>query len=53
MTDKPESKEGPKADATGEFFVIGSPLHAVRASYIRRNADDELFETVKIGRAHV
>lgn len=54
MTDKPESKEGPKADATGEFFVIGSPLHAVRASYIRRNADDELFETViRGGYAHV
>ncbi len=41
-------------DATGEFFSVGTPLHAVRAGYIRRGADDVLYETVVSGRyAHV
>ena len=41
-------------DATGEFFSVGTPLHAVRAGYIRRAADDVLYETVVSGRyAHV
>ncbi|MDH4054248.1 MAG: AAA-like domain-containing protein [Gammaproteobacteria bacterium] len=40
--------------ATGEFFSVGTPLHAVRAGYIRRRADDQLFETVRAGNyAHV
>ena len=43
-----------KLDATGEFFSVGSPLHAVRAGYIRRRADDLLYESVVAGRyAHV
>jgi WD40 repeat protein len=43
-----------RLDATGEFFSVGTPLHAVRAGYVRRAADDVLFETVKSGRfAHV
>ncbi len=43
-----------KLDATGEFFSVGTPLHAVRAGYVRRVADDVLFETIKSGRyAHV
>lgn len=41
-------------DSTGEFFSVGTPLHAVRAGYIRRGADDVLYETVVSGRyAHV
>jgi WD40 repeat protein len=41
-------------DATGEFFSVGTPLHAVRAGYVRRGADDVLYETVAAGRyAHV
>jgi WD40 repeat protein len=41
-------------DTTGEFFSVGTPLHAVRAGYIRRGADDVLYETVVSGRyAHV
>jgi len=41
-------------DATGEFFSVGTPLHAVRAGYVRRAADDALFETIISGRyAHV
>ena len=41
-------------DATGEFFTVGAPLHAVRAGYIRRKADDLLYDAVVAGRyAHV
>ena len=41
-------------DATGEFFSVGAPLHAVRAGYVRRKADDLLYDTVVSGRyAHV
>ena len=41
-------------DSTGEFFTVGAPLHAVRAGYIRRKADDLLYNTVISGRyAHV
>ena len=43
-----------RLDTTGEFFSVGTPLHAVRAGYIRRAADDVLYETVVAGRyAHV
>ncbi len=42
------------ADASGEFFSVGVPLHAVRAGYIRRRADDQLYEAVVSGQyAHV
>ncbi len=41
-------------DSTGDFFTVGAPLHAVRAGYIRRKADDLLYDTVISGRyAHV
>ncbi len=41
-------------DSTGEFFSVGAPLHAVRAGYVRRSADDALFEHIIAGRyAHV
>ena len=36
-------------DATG-FFTVGPPLHAIREGYVRRPADDELFEIVTSGR---
>jgi len=49
MTDKPQSKDASHAGDDSEFFVVGNPLHAVRASYIWRRADDELFETVRQG----
>ena len=43
-----------RLDATGEFFSVGTPLHAVRAGYVRRAADDVLYETIIAGRfAHV
>ena len=46
--------ERARLDTTGEFFSVGTPLHAVRAGYIRRSADDVLYETLVSGRyAHV
>ncbi|MCP4303249.1 MAG: hypothetical protein GY783_21920 [Gammaproteobacteria bacterium] len=46
--------EREQLDATGEFFSVGAPLHAIRAGYIRRKADDLLYDTVISGRyAHV
>ena len=41
-------------DATGEFFSVGVALHAVRAGYIRRPADDLLYNAITSGHyAHV
>ena len=50
---KPDEKPV-NIDTTGEFFSVGAPLHAVRAGYIRRRADDLLYEAIVAGRyAHV
>ncbi|MDH3553601.1 MAG: AAA-like domain-containing protein, partial [Gammaproteobacteria bacterium] len=47
-------EERVKLDSTGEFFSVGAPLHAVRAGYVRRAADEVLYETLVAGRfAHV
>jgi len=47
-------RERPPADTSGDFFSVGTPLHAVRAGYVRRRADDLLYEAVVAGRyAHV
>ena len=41
-------------DTSGEFFTVGTPLHAIRAGYIRRKADEQLSDTAIAGRyAHV
>lgn len=41
-------------DVTGEFFSVGAPLHAVRAGYIRRRADEQLYNALVSGHyAHV
>lgn len=43
-----------RAGATGEFFSVGTPLHAVRAGYVRRRSDDLLYEAAIAGRyAHI
>jgi len=48
------TSERAQLDSTGEFFIVGAPLHAIRAGYVRRKADDLLYETVMSGRyAHV
>ncbi len=47
-------KERTRGESDGEFFTVGPPLHAVRAGYVRRRADDMLFDAVLAGRyAHV
>jgi WD40 repeat protein len=47
-------KDRSRGDSTGEFFSVGQPLHAVRAGYVRRRADDLLYDAVLAGRyAHV
>lgn len=58
MTDESSKQLPPggrtETDSTGEFFSVGTPLHAVRAGYIRRSADDVLYDTVASGHyAHV
>jgi len=57
VSDQPEDKAARNSsatDRTGEFFAVGAPLHAVKASYIRRRADDLLYEAAVAGRyAHV
>ena len=41
-------------DSSGEFFIVGAPLHAVRAGYVRRQADDQIYDAVSAGHyAHV
>ncbi len=53
-TEQHPSGERHEMDNTGEFFSVGAPLHAVRAGYVRRKADDLLHDTVVSGRyAHV
>lgn len=47
-------KERARTDSTDEFFSVGPPLHAVRTGYVRRRADDLLFDALLAGRyAHV
>jgi WD40 repeat protein len=58
MSDESSNKAPPvertKTDATGDFFSVGTPLHAVRAGYVVRKADELLYDTVVRGRyAHV
>ena len=53
-TNQLQSPERERLDSTGEFFSVGTPLHAVRAGYVHRRADDLLYEAVAGGRyAHV
>lgn len=52
--EKASGSERAGLDTTGEFFSVGTPLHAVRAGYVRRTADDVLYETLVSGRyAHI
>ncbi len=52
--DKNDSASTVSAESVDEFFSVGPALHAVRAGYVRRRADEQLFETLVAGRyAHV
>lgn len=54
MSEKRHNNIEQKADTAGEFFSVGMPLHAVRAGYIRRDGDQQLFEALVSGsNAHV
>jgi len=53
-SDKTRGEQRSNPDATGEFFSVGVPLHAVRAGYVSRRADEQLNEAVMAGHyAHV
>lgn len=53
-SNRPPPLERTETDTTGEFFSVGAPLHAVRAGYVSRKADQLLHDTVVSGRyAHV
>jgi WD40 repeat protein len=54
MAEESDKKPIPAVDKTGEFFNVGAPLHAVRPGYIRRPADDMLYNSLVAGQfAHV
>ena len=54
MTEEAENRPSTTLDKAAEFFNVGSPLHAVRPGYIRRGADELLFDTLMTGHyAHV
>ena len=51
---RPPAEDRSRGETSDDFFCVGAPLHAVRAGYIRRRADDLLYEAVTAGRyAHV
>jgi hypothetical protein len=49
MTESTDQPVSDNIDATGEFFSVGGPLHAVRPGYVRRPADDLLYQTLFTG----
>ncbi|HSD68005.1 MAG TPA: AAA-like domain-containing protein, partial [Woeseiaceae bacterium] len=49
MTESTDQSVADSIDATGEFFSVGGPLHAVRAGYVRRPADELLYQTLVAG----
>ncbi|MEQ9562948.1 MAG: AAA-like domain-containing protein, partial [Woeseiaceae bacterium] len=54
MAESSDQYPADNLDATGEFFSVGGPLHAVRAGYVRRPADEQLYRTLVSGHyAHV
>ena len=54
MSDKQERLSTKSGKGKTEFFTVGPPLHAIRAGYVRRSADDALYEAIVAGHdAHV
>ena len=52
--DSDDNSASGREQSSGEFFSVGAPLHAVRAGYIKRRADDLLYEAAVAGRyAHI
>jgi len=49
-----EKREKARGGRSGDFFSVGQPLNPLRGGYVRRRADDELYDIVVSGRyAHV
>lgn len=54
MADNQDRINKDSAKAETEFFTVGPPLHAVRAGYVCRKADEVLYESIVAGHdAHV
>ena len=54
MSDKQEQLSTKSGKGETEFFTVGPPLHAIRAGYVRRSADDFLYDSIIAGHdAHV
>ena len=54
MNEKSENNSLVALDKTGKFLSVGPPLHAVKPGYVRRAADDFLYQTLVAGNyAHV
>jgi len=54
VANKSKKSTSDALDRTGEFFSVGPPLHAVKPGYVRRGADDLLYQTLVAGNyAHV
>ena len=54
MAEDSDKKPSAAVDKTGEFFNVGAPLHVVRPGYIRRPADEVLYNAIIAGNyAHV
>jgi subtilisin-like proprotein convertase family protein len=52
--DSAGGRENVQSASGDDFFSVGTPLHAVKAGYVKRRADDQLFEAIVAGRyAHV
>jgi WD40 repeat protein/plasmid stabilization system protein ParE len=52
--DSASGREKVQSVGGDDFFSVGTPLHAVKAGYVKRRADEQLFEAVVAGRyAHV
>ncbi len=51
---QPASASRKKSESGSEFFAVGAPLNPLKPSYIRRPADELLFEALLAGRyAHI
>ena len=44
--DSTGGRENVQQASGDDFFSVGTPLHAVKAGYVKRRADDQLYEEV-------
>jgi WD40 repeat protein len=54
MSENSQEHSRGTGDASGEYFTVATPLHPVRPGYIRRSADEALYQVLVSGQyAHV